>query len=365
MHTLLFVDDEQSFLSAVRRLLRRHMDLWRPLFAQSADQALELTGQHPVDVIISDVMMPGKTGFDLLEALQASPKTRNIPVIILTGALDSRLKRIALDKGATDLLNKPVEYEDLVARLTSALRIKSYQDELLATNQTLEEKVRQRTAQLEYMHQDLIWRLAKAGEFRDEDTGDHVVRVAGFSRVIARALGLPRDEADLIFFTAPLHDLGKIGIPDRILLKKGPLDAAERKLMESHCEIGASILLERPKGRKSIFTPGDMDETRFIRDDKIRQTAARIAMSHHERWDGTGYPNGLKGDKIPIQGRIVAVADVFDALCARRSYKKAYSPGRAWQMIEEESGTHFDPRVLAAATPLMNEFRQILATYDQ
>lgn len=360
MQTLLFVDDEPSYHSAIKRLLRRHSDRWQALFALSAQKALDLTRKQDIDVVVSDVNMPQKTGLDLLDELQASPETRNIPVIILTGSFDSDLKRIALEKGATDLLNKPVTYEDLVARLRSALRLKSYQDELLRHNRTLEEKVRERTAQLEYLHQDLIWRLAKAGEFRDEDTGDHVIRVAKYSRVIARSIGLSQRETDLIFFTAPLHDLGKIGIPDTILLKEGPLNTAERQTMETHCDIGASILLGSPKVHERIFADNHVNADRFIRQDHIRQTAALIALSHHERWDGTGYPRKLRGKDIPIQGRIVAVADVFDALCSKRSYKAAFSPDRAWRIILGDSGTHFDPCIVNAIAPLKKQFKMIL-----
>lgn len=365
MRDILFVDDEKSFLDGIQRLLRRHADEWRPWFALSADQALNMIRTHDFQAVVSDVSMPGKSGIDLLDTLQADPATRTIPVVILTGSLDADLKRTALEKGAADLLNKPVAYEDLVARLKSTLRLKSFQDELMRHNQILEKAVRERTAQLEYLHQDLIWRLAKAGEFRDEETGDHVIRVANYSRLIAGAVGLPQKEIDLIFFTAPLHDLGKIGIPDNILLKKGPLDDRERRIMETHCEIGASILLENPKSTEAILSAKGMDADRFLSEDEIRQTAAIIAMSHHERWNGTGYPNRLKGDKIPIQGRIVAFADVYDALCSRRSYKGAYSPSEAWRVLEWESGSHFDPHIFKAIAGKQDEFKEILRKFNR
>ena len=364
MQNLLFVDDEKNHLKAMERMLHQRKNEWRIFTAPGVDQALALTKKNAFDVIISDVRMPEKSGFDLLSALQKEASTRTIPVIILTGNCESDLKRKALEKGATDLLNKPVDHQDLVARITSALRLKSYQDELIHHNLTLETKVMERTLELEHLHRDLIWRLAKAGELRDEETGNHVIRVGHYCRLIAQSLGLSKEETDLIFLTSPLHDLGKIGIPDTILLKKSTLSKNQWKIMKTHCEIGAAILLEKPKGMEAFYSLKESDLLPPKMDDHLKQYAATIAMTHHERWDGSGYPRGLKHTDIPIQGRIVAFADVYDALRSKRPYKEPFSPKKAWQTIQEQSGSHFDPDLVDAAQKLQKKFESIRTRYN-
>ncbi len=365
MNQLLFVDDEQRYLKGVERMLHHKRDEWQLFFAGGVDEAVELIRIHPFDVIVTDLRMPGKSGFDLLVWLQKTGHTRTIPVIILTGDDDRELKRKALDSGATDLLNKPIDAEDLVARITSALRLKSYQDEVIRQNVTLEAKVKERTLELEFLHHDLVWRLAKAGEMRDEDTGDHVVRVGHFSRIIAEALNRSPKEVELIFLTAPLHDLGKIGIPDGILLKQGRLSSGEWKIMKQHCKIGEDILLDRPKGMEAFYALKTDGPPKAYMADEVRQYAATIAMSHHERWDGTGYPKGLKGNDIPLAGRIVAFADVYDALRSERPYKPPYPADTAWQTLEESAGSHLDPNIFEAIQDLGPAFESIQTTYSE
>jgi response regulator RpfG family c-di-GMP phosphodiesterase len=305
--------------------------------------------------------MPLKNGLDLLGIMRERENTRNVPIIILTGNAETDLKRRALDLGATDLLNKPVGQEDLVARIRSVLRLKSYQDQLRDQNIILEQRVRERTADLELARRDIIWRLAKAGEFRDEETGNHVIRVAYCSKVLARAMDVSPDEVELIYLTSPLHDLGKIGIPDSVLLKNGTLTAEERGIMESHCEIGASILTAQPKGFADF-----LDSTHFLPQleradnaDALRQMAATIILTHHEKWDGTGYPNELCGDDIPFSGQIVAVADVYDALRSSRPYKRAYSVEETLDQMGRGRGSHFSPRVFDAFSRIVNSFEEI------
>lgn len=364
MKHLLFVDDEQYYLKGMERMLHQRKNQWKIFFAQSVNQAMELIEIHPFDVIITDVKMPDKTGFDLLVHLQKSKHTRTIPVIILTGSSDRALKRKALECGATDLLNKPIDPEDLLARITSALRLKSFQDEVIRQNITLEAKVNERTRALEFLHHDLVWRLAKAGELRDEDTGDHVVRVSHYSRVIAESLVLSPKEVDLIFLTAPLHDLGKIGIPDGILLKKGRLSPGEWEIMKQHCQIGAAILTDEPKGMGTFYALKSNAPPKIDMDDTVRQFAATIAMSHHERWDGTGYPKGLKQTDIPLSGRIVAFADVYDALRSIRPYKGACSGDEAWKALGDSAGTHLDPDIFKSIQGLKSHFESIHTTYS-
>lgn len=365
---VLFVDDERNFLEGVRLMLRNQRDAWELSFATSADEALEKVADTDFHAIVSDVTMPGKTGLDLLAALREQGVTERTPVVILTGNAEADLKRRALDLGAADLLNKPVTAEDLMARLRSVLRLRAYQDELQEYNEHLERKVQERTIELEHSRRDILWRLAKAGEFRDEETGDHVVRVACCSRVLAEALGLDGPFIRAIFLTSPLHDIGKIGVPDVILLKRGPLNPEEQRTMERHCEIGVSILLDQPKGARALFDlPGDLAaglEAATALRDELRDMAATIVMTHHEKWDGAGYPNRLKGGAIPLPGRIVALCDVYDALRSRRPYKEAFSVEKTREVLAAGSGSHFDPEVYAAFERVADEFEDIRARYS-
>ncbi len=354
---VLFVDDEPNFLNGIRRMLRGYRDTWQMDFAGGVDEAVSMAQEGDYDAIVSDVNMPGKSGLDLLAAINANERTRNVPIIILTGNAESDLKRRALDLGATDLLNKPVGQEDLVARLRSVLRLKSYQDQILNQNELLEQRVRERTADLERARRDIIWRLAKAGEFCDEETGDHVIRVACCSRALAVRVGLSDSEVQPIFLTSPLHDLGKIGIPDRILLKNGPLTEDERAIMERHCEIGASILQQQPK-RIMAFLDESLDAEESD-PDTLRATAIRIIMTHHEKFDGSGYPKHLKGDAIPMCGQIVAIADVYDALRSERPYKRAYSVDETMEHMRHGRGSHFSPEVYDAFTAIAGDFETI------
>ncbi len=358
---ILFVDDEPNFLNGIRRMLRSQRDDWSMEFVNSVDEALERAMQVDFDTIVSDVNMPGKNGLDLLRALRGNESTKAIPIIILTGNAETDLKRQALDLGATDLLNKPVGQEDLVARLRSVLRLKTYQDQLRDQNIILEQRVRERTADLEHARRDIIWRLAKAGEFRDEETGDHVIRVACCCRALATAMDLPDDEIQEIFLTSPLHDVGKIGIPDRVLLKPGTLDDSERMIMEQHCEIGQSIVLAQPKGIAAFLDPADGKDTLGFAPeaDALREMAATIIMTHHEKWDGSGYPRGLEGDEIPIAGQICAVADVYDALRSERPYKESYGVEETMQRMRAEGGMHFSPDIFRVFETIAHEFEEI------
>lgn len=363
---VLFVDDEPNFLSGIKRMLRPYRDEWELHFAGGVDEAIALVKENVYDTIISDVSMPIKTGLDLLTELGELDTFSTTPVIILTGNAEADLKRRALDLGATDLLNKPVAQEDLVARLQSTLRLKSYRDELANLNEILEVKVKERTQDLEIARRDIVWRLAKAGEYRDEETGDHVIRVALCSRLLARTLKLTTSEIDIIFLTSPLHDVGKIGIPDNILLKPGKLTPEEREVMESHCRIGASILEEAPKGMGeflAIPTDDQLNMPERTRD-LVRDMAIEIAMSHHEKWDGSGYPNKLEADDIPVSGQIVAIADVFDALRAERPYKRSFAYDKTLEMMRQGKGKYFAPKAFEAFEEVADEIEQIRRHYS-
>ncbi len=244
---ILIVDDEPSVLDAIQRMLHSELESWELCLAADADQALQELHGADFDTVVCDVRMPGTSGLELLEVLRRTDRTRDLPVIMLTGVEEPDLKRQALDLGATDLLNKPADQDELIARIRSALRLKSYQDNLKAQNEILEATVSKRTAELAHSHMDIIWRLGKAAEYRDEDTGNHVARVGCYCRVMAETLGLPRDRVEMIFLASPLHDIGKIGIPDHVLLKPETLTPREWSIMQRHCEIGARILQQQSK----------------------------------------------------------------------------------------------------------------------
>lgn len=358
---ILFVDDEPKFLEGLRRALwvaAPDLDLE---FAHSVDEAIEKILADPPDAVLTDVRMPGKDGLQLLAWISNNEQVGWIPTAVLTGSAETDLKRKALDLGATDLLNKPVNPEDLRARLRNMLRLKRYEDELRSMNAELEQRVVQRTIELEKARLDVIWRLAKAGEFRDAQTGNHVIRVALASRAIALTLGLSESFARLLTIAAPLHDIGKIGIPDSILLKPGKLTPEERRVMEEHTKIGAEILKPSPTNVawfSRYIAPGtqlgdDGEANEFL------TMASSLAMNHHEKWDGSGYPRGLGREDIPIEARILAVCDVWDALLSERPYKRAFSEAEALDIMRSERGRHFDPAVFDAFEQSLLVLREI------
>jgi len=358
---ILIVDDEQPVLDALRRMLHSHRDIWEITCVSRPEAAWELLLERRFDAVVSDIKMPGMSGLDLLTHIQQAERTKDLPVIMLTGLSTRELKRQALRLGAADLLNKPVEPEDLVARLRSVLRLKSYRDELKADNELLEQRVRQRTMDLYRARLDIIWRLGKAAEHRDDATGNHVIRVGCVSRVIAETLRMDRAFVETLFLAAPLHDIGKIGIPDDVLLKQGPLSPDEWRVMKQHCQIGARILREDCRAQTTFWEwrgltsePDGADS-----DNPVLEMGASIALMHHEKWDGTGYPRGLSGAAIPMESRIVSIADVFDALTSKRPYKDAYTEDQALEIIRNGAGTHFAPDVFMAFLDALPEIRSI------
>ena len=354
MKTILFVDDEPDILSAMRRMLHAYRNEWTLLFAVGALEALELLASQQIDAVVTDVNMPGIDGLELLKRVSGGDYGF-VPVVVVTGAAERDLKRRALELGAQDLLSKPVNHEDLIARLRSVLAVKHCQDELAGQNSLLEDLVAERTAELAASRLELVVQLSKAAEFRDVDTGNHVLRVAMFSKALALELGLTGAEGDELLLASTLHDIGKIAIPDAILRKQGSLDALERSLMESHCIVGHRILTERDSALGTLLPPTMHVDANAPR---ILSLAGCIARQHHERWDGRGYPDGLSGTDIPLPARIVAVADVLDALRSRRTYKEAMDWESCKRQILEDSGTHFDPAVCEAfirAEPVLKE----------
>lgn len=358
---ILFADDEERVLESLRRMLHSQRRIWEMTFVDGAEAAWEQLVAQGVDAVVLDIKMPGVSGLDLLARMQQTGRTRDVPVVMLTGLADHDLKTRSLELGAADLLSKPIDPAELVARLRSVLRLKSCQDELKAQNALLERKFEERTVELAHSRLDIIWRLGKVAEQRDEYAGNHVVRLGFYCRQIAEALKMDHGFQEAIFLAAPLHDIGKIAVPDRVLLKLGPLNDAESATMRQHCYAGARILQEDALARNAFLHWRAVGSQSAVPEFKnpVLDIAASIALTHHERWDGNGYPEGLAGENIPLQSRIVAIADVYDSLTSARPYRTAYPEERAVQIIREGAARHFDPQVHAAFLGALPELRVI------
>ena len=365
---ILIVDDDQCMLDALRRVLHEQSDDWSMTFVRHPETAWERLLEATYDAVVTDVKMPGVNGLDLLDRIRRTDKTKDVPVVVLTGLNDNALKARALDLGAVDLLNKPVEASDLIARLRNVLRMKAYEDGLRATNHSMAERISEQDADLTHSRMNVVCRLGTAAESRDEDTGRHVVRVACYSRAVAAAMQMPPPLLDMLLLAAPLHDVGKIGIPDSVLLNPGPLSDDQWAVMRRHCEIGHRILLQESKVVAPLLDRYAVEshsrEDGATNHDPLLDMAASIALTHHEKWDGSGYPRGLAGEAIPLESRVVAIADVFDALTSNRPYRPARPKEEALTIVEAMAGSHFDPRVHAAFLQALPEIRDIRARFD-
>ena len=302
---ILVVDDESSNLQLLRQILQNDYAL---LFAKDGARALELARQERPALILLDVMMPGMSGHDTCRQLKAAPLTAPIPVIFVTALNDMRDELSGFEAGAVDYITKPLSPAIVRARVRTHLSLVRI-DELKETRL------------------QIVQRLGLAAEYKDNETGLHVIRMSHYARLLGVAAGMDEAAADDLLHAAPMHDVGKIGIPDRILQKPGKLDADEWAVMQTHARIGADII--------GVHAAGGM-----------LALAREIALSHHEKWDGSGYPNGLAGEAIPLAGRIVAVADVFDALTSVRPYKRAWPVPDAVGYLQAQQGSHFDARLV-------------------
>ena len=316
--TLLLVDDEATNLQVLRQILQ---DDYRLLYAKDGEKALELAQANPVELILLDIMMPAMTGYEVCRKLKAMPQTAAIPVIFVTALADVKDEAEGFDAGAVDYITKPVSPPIVRARVRTHLSLVD-------------------AAELRRSRLQVIQRLGQAAEYKDNETGMHVIRMSYYARQLALAAGFSEAQAEDLLNAAPMHDVGKIGIPDAILQKPGKLDADEWQVMRSHAEIGAAIIGEHAGG--------------------LLKMARTIALTHHEKWDGSGYPNGLKGEEIALEGRIVAIADVFDALTSERPYKRAWTVEEAIATMRRDSGVHFDPELIElfiANLPAMLEIK--------
>ena len=342
---MLVVDDEDRN----RKLLQAMLEAEGYVVLEAADgaRALEIARQSPPDIVLLDIMMPGLDGYDVARALKAAETTRSVPVVMVT-ALDDRDSLLrGLEAGAEEFVTKPVDRNELRIRVRNLLRLKEFSDFLADHNLILESRVKERTRQLAASYRQTIATMTRAASYKDEETGAHVARISFYSVEIAQSLGLDGEFCDTIYYASPMHDVGKIAIPDAILFKPGDLEPHEWEIMKSHASLGAGLL----KGSDSPYLV----------------MGAEIAGAHHERWDGGGYPLGLKGEAIPFPARIMQICDVYDALRSRRPYKVAFSHERSMEIIlagdERTQPTHFDPAVLATFERCARRFRDIFEAH--
>jgi putative two-component system response regulator len=363
---ILLVDDEPLNIKVVRKYLSGagYID-----FCSTTNPAevLPMMIRREPDIVLLDIVMPGYSGLDILTAIQTDGQLAHIPVVMLTALEDRETKCQALSQGATDFLAKPVDPSELISRVRNVLLVKSHHDHLRHHAADLERMVRERTAQLEASHQNVIHCLARAAEYRDDDTGRHVIRVGCYAAVIARQLGWDESQVQMLQVAAQLHDVGKIGIPDAILSKPGKLSPREFEMMQKHCGFGKRIFDSLSESEFTVWRKHAELGQRILGDCKspVLEMAAQIALTHHERWDGGGYPIGLAGEDIPLAGRITAVADVFDALSTKRSYKPAFPLEKCFELLSESRGSQFDPAVLDAFFAAREEIVAVQISYAE
>jgi two-component system response regulator RpfG len=338
-NTVMVVDDQstgRAILEQVVRSLDERVAVEG--FARPVDAVVWAT-RHIADLVLVDYMMPEMDGIEFVKKLRALPGYEHVPIVMVTVHDDRKVRYEALDAGITDFLTKPVDARECLARCRNLLTLRRQQLALEDRRRLLEHMVEDATREVREREKETLLRLARAGEFRDEETGFHLIRMSRYSRLIANALGLEHDEAETIELAAPLHDIGKIGIPDQILLKPAKLDEPEWGVMRRHPVIGHEIL----KGSASKYV----------------RMGALIALGHHEKYDGSGYPNGLVGDHIPLCARVVAIADVYDALTSVRPYKSAWTSERAFEYVAAQAGRHFDPRLADAFAGMKKEVLKV------
>ena len=365
MAKIMIVDDEPVNVKVARKYLEM-AGYVNFITTHDPAHAMELIRHEQPDLVLLDVMMPNISGLEILSKVRSNLKTASMPVVLFTASTDQAIKNEALHLGATDFLSKPVDPIELTARVRNALALKAHSDRLEQDARRLEQEVRQRTAELAANRLEVIHCLARAAECRDNETGRHVIRVGCYVGIIARALGLDPHVVELMEHATPLHDVGKIGVPDSILLKAGKLTPDEMQIMQDHTQRGARIF--------QVFSSDEWVKvkehveigSRILGGNQspLLRMAARIAITHHERWDGTGYPLALSGESIPLEGRITAVADVFDALSSKRPYKPAFTLTKCFEIMELERGKHFDPKVLDAFMGAKDEIVEVQIRYS-
>jgi two-component system response regulator RpfG len=339
MPTLLILDQDAQRASYITDLIHsidQHLNV--EVF-QKAEAGLAWLYWHSADMIIADAQLQDIDDHVLIQRVRDLPTGGELPLLMLTARDDHPGRQRVLEAGATDFLAKPVDRHECLARCRNLLTQRSQAKIIQERARWLEKRVADATAEIRVREHETLLRLAKAGEYRDEETGNHIIRMAKYSRLIAEALGLAPEECDCIELAAPMHDIGKIGVPDQILLKPGRLSAEEMDIMKTHSQIGYEILKDSPS--------------------EYLQMGAVIALHHHEKYNGTGYPHGLAGEEIPLPARIVAIADAYDALTSERPYKSVWSSQQAVHYLNAQKGMHFDPRCLDAFNTRLDRITRI------
>lgn len=343
--SILVVDDQSTSRTILSHVIKSINPSISIIEKENPEKALEWAAENTADLVFVDYVMPEMNGVDFTGLLKKIPHYDRVPVIMITIKKDAGTRYEALDAGVADFLNKPVDVYECTARSKNLLTMRHQQLALQARGDMLEEKVKKAIAEISAREKETLMRLARAGEHKDYDTAMHLQRMSLYSKAIAEAIGFNEEDAEIIERSAPLHDIGKIGIPDNILLKNGPLNEEEKTTMRKHPIIGYEILQNSPS--------------------KYLQMGGEIALAHHERFDGLGYPYQLKGDQIPLSARIVAIADVLDALTTKRPYKEAWPMDKAFKYIEAESGKHFDPDLVETVISIRPTIEKIFDTQDK
>lgn len=343
-HHVLIIDDTEINLILFAALVKKLDDCVPHTFAQARD-ALTWAKDNNPDLVIVDYMMPDMDGLEFIRVLREMPERDAVPIVMITANDQKQLRYRALDLGANDFLTKPVDKVEFLARTRNMLQVSDARKQLADRASWLADEVRKATAEILARERETVFRLCKAAEYRDPETGAHILRMAHYSQLIARGLGLSISDQELLLEAAPMHDIGKVGIADKILLKPGRLDAEEFQVMKQHAIYGYELL----HGSSS----------------KVLQAGAEIARGHHEKFDGSGYPAGVAGTDIPVFSRIVAVADVFDALTSERPYKKAWTLEAAVDFLVQGSGSHFDPQCVQAFLNAWDDVMEIRGRYQE
>jgi putative two-component system response regulator len=341
---ILIVDDQAPNVMLLEKMLQLE-GYSNVLGVTDPTLVADLYALHRFDIVLLDLNMPQLDGFQVMQQLQALEQENYVPILVLTAQSDPATRLRALQSGARDFIGKPFDRLEVLTRIRNMLEVRLMHNQIRDQNLILEQKVAERTRELSETRLEIIRRLGRAAEYRDNETGLHIIRMSQYSALLGQAAGLSDAECEMLLNASPMHDIGKIGIPDRILLKPGKFEPDEWEVMKTHATIGAGIL----SGHHS----------------ELMEMARTIAISHHEKWDGSGYPNGLAGEAIPLAGRIVAVCDVFDALTSVRPYKHAWNVEESMTYITMHSGRHFDPALAQCFQEIMPEILAIRERYAE